>query len=100
MEREEIKQEVKKKNRGLIPIIIGGVLFLALVVAMFILYQSVAKPKRELRKQLEEAELRAFRHFFKIRNIEKIIENSDRTKELYVETIYKIKKELADCESH
>lgn len=56
--------------------------------------------KRELRKQLEEAELRAFRHFFKIRNIEKIIENSDRTKELYVETIYKIKKELADCESH
>ena len=56
--------------------------------------------KRELREQLMESELRACKHFNKIRNIERIIENSDRTKELYAETIYKIKKELADCESH
>lgn len=56
--------------------------------------------KRKLRQQLMESELRASKHFVKLRKIEKIIENSDRTKELYAETIYKIKKELADCESN
>ncbi len=56
--------------------------------------------KRELRQQLMESELRASRHFIKLRNIEEIIENSDRTKELYAETIHKIKKELADRKSN
>lgn len=56
--------------------------------------------KRELRAQLVESELRASRHFIKLRIIEKIIEDSDKNKELYAETVRKIKKELADCESN
>lgn len=56
--------------------------------------------KRELRAQLMESELRASRDFIKLRIIEKIIEDSDKNKELYAETVRKIKRELADRKSH
>ena len=56
--------------------------------------------KKELREQLTESELRASRHFVKLRIIEKIIEDSDKNKELYAETVSKIKKELVDWNSN
>ena len=56
--------------------------------------------KKELKEQLMESELRASRHFVKLRIIEKIIEDSDKNKELYAETVSKIKKELVDWNSN
>ena len=48
--------------------------------------------KKDLRNQLEEAELRAVTHFNKVNKIEHILKSSDVTKENYFVTLDKIKK--------
>ncbi len=52
--------------------------------------------KRELREELENAELRAVTHYRKLFKIENIIRESDKNKELYAFTIDKIKRVLAN----
>lgn len=48
--------------------------------------------KKELRKQLEEAETRAVIHFTKVSKVEKILDFADKTKENYFITLDKIKR--------
>lgn len=48
--------------------------------------------KKELKEELENAEMRAVNHFIKLNKIEKILKNADNTNEMYYETVYKIKK--------
>ncbi len=48
--------------------------------------------KKDLKKQLEEAETRAVTHFTKLSKIENILKSSDVTKENYYVTLEKIKK--------
>ena len=48
--------------------------------------------KKDLRNQLEEAELRAVTHFNKVNKIENILKTADITKENYFITLNKIKE--------
>lgn len=48
--------------------------------------------KKELKEELENAEMRAVNHFIKLNKIEKILKNAEQTHEMYYETVYKIKK--------
>lgn len=53
---------------------------------------NLFKSKKELKKQINDAEYRALTHFKKIFQIQQIIKEADKNKELYVITIDKIKK--------
>ena len=48
--------------------------------------------KKQLREEAENAELRAVTHFQKLNKIEQILNNADKTHEMYYETVQKIKK--------
>ena len=48
--------------------------------------------KKELKSELENAEMRALTHFQKLNQIEVILKNADVKKEMYYETINKIKR--------
>ena len=48
--------------------------------------------KKELRAELENAEMRAVTHFRKVNQIEMILKNADKNHEMYYETLYKIKR--------
>lgn len=48
--------------------------------------------KKQLREEAENAELRAVTHFQKLNKIEQILNNADKTHEMYYETVEKIKK--------
>lgn len=48
--------------------------------------------KKQLREEAENAELRAVTHFRKLNQIELILNNADKTHEMYYETVEKIKK--------
>lgn len=48
--------------------------------------------KKQLREEAENAELRAVTHFQKLNKIEQILNNADKTREIYYETVQKIKK--------
>ena len=50
------------------------------------------KTKKILKKERDNAENRALMHFKKLYQIEQILKQSDKNKELYVITIEKIKK--------
>jgi len=50
--------------------------------------------KRELKAELMNAELRAVTHFRKLQAIERIILEADKNKEMYAETVHKIKRAL------
>lgn len=60
----------------------------------------VIETKKDLKALLNEAEYRASKHFSKLQSIESIIRQSDANKELYAETIQKIKNELAICDHY
>lgn len=47
--------------------------------------------KKELKQELENAEMRAVNHFMKLNKIEKILKNAEQTHEMYYETVRKIK---------
>lgn len=51
----------------------------------------IFESKKELRKELENAELRAVTHFRKLNQIETIIKNGEEKKETCFEMIKKIK---------
>lgn len=51
--------------------------------------------KKKLKEELMNAELRAVTHFRKLQNIERIVRESETSKELYADTVRKIKNELA-----
>ena len=48
--------------------------------------------KKQLREEAENAELRAVTHFQKLNKIEQILNNADKTHEMYYQTVEKIKK--------
>lgn len=48
--------------------------------------------KKELRAELENAEMRALTHFQKLNQIEVILKNADFKKEMYYVTLDKIKR--------
>lgn len=48
--------------------------------------------KRQLREEAENAELRAVTHFQKLNQIELILNNADKTHEMYYETVEKIRR--------
>lgn len=52
--------------------------------------------KKELKEELENAELRAVTHFRKLQKIEYAIKEADINKEIYAITIEKIKRVLAN----
>lgn len=52
------------------------------------------KSRKKLKKQVNDAEIRALTHFKKLFQIQQIIKEADEKKELYVTTIKKIKKVL------
>lgn len=52
--------------------------------------------KKELKEELENAELRAVTHFRKLQKIEYAIKEADINKEVYAITIKKIKRVLAN----
>lgn len=48
--------------------------------------------KKQLRKEAENAELRAVTHFQKLNKIEQILKQAEYKKEMYYDTVQKIKK--------
>lgn len=48
--------------------------------------------KKQLRQEAENAEIRAVTHFQKLNKIEQILKQADFKKEMYYETVQKIKK--------
>ena len=48
--------------------------------------------RKELEQELENAEERAVTHFRKLNAIEKILKESDKTKEPYADTLIKLKE--------
>ena len=52
--------------------------------------------KRKLKQDLDNAELRALTHFRKLYKIENIIKMADLNKEMYCQTIEKIKEVIVD----
>ena len=48
--------------------------------------------KKQLRQEAENAELRAVTHFQKLNKIEQILKQADYKKEMYYDTVQKIKK--------
>lgn len=48
--------------------------------------------KKQLREEAENAELRAVTHFQKLNKIEQILKQADFKKEMYYETLEKIKR--------
>lgn len=48
--------------------------------------------KKQLRQEAENAELRAVTHFQKLNKIEQILKQAEYKKEMYYDTVQKIKK--------